>query len=203
MLERLRGETDPIELLMSVPGIGRVQATRLHQDLGIDSLEDLEAAAHDGRLAQVLGFGHKRIAGIIDSLATRLGRVRKPVDLAVEHDAPVEELLDVGCEYRQAAETGKLHKIAPKRFNPTGEAWLPILHTQRGDHHYTALFSNTARAHTLGKTHDWVILYQDGTAGKRQCTVVTSQHGCLQGKRVVRGREKECELYYESSPILA
>jgi putative hydrolase len=40
MLERLRGEADPIELLMSVTGIGRIQAARLHHDLGIDSLEN-------------------------------------------------------------------------------------------------------------------------------------------------------------------
>jgi DNA polymerase (family X) len=79
MLDRLRGEADPIELLMSVPGIGHIQASRLHHDLGIDSLEELEAAAHDGRLRDVAGLGQKRVAGIIDSLATRLGRVRNPL----------------------------------------------------------------------------------------------------------------------------
>lgn len=50
ILERLRGESDPISLLASVPGIGRTLAGRLHHELGIDTLEDLEAAAHDGRL---------------------------------------------------------------------------------------------------------------------------------------------------------
>jgi DNA polymerase/3'-5' exonuclease PolX len=29
----------------------RVQAYRIHETLGVESLEDLEAAAHDGRLA--------------------------------------------------------------------------------------------------------------------------------------------------------
>ena len=76
MLERLRGEVDPVLLLQSVPGIGRIQAKRLHHDLGIDTLEELESAAHDGRLASVAGFGSKRVAGIVDSLASRLGRVR-------------------------------------------------------------------------------------------------------------------------------
>jgi hypothetical protein len=42
-----------------------------------------------------------------------------------------------------------LRKIVPKRFNPRGEAWLPVLHTRRGDWHFTFLFSNTQRAHEL------------------------------------------------------
>jgi DNA polymerase/3'-5' exonuclease PolX len=37
MLERLRGESDPIALLRTVPGIGRVMAKRLHDDLGIET----------------------------------------------------------------------------------------------------------------------------------------------------------------------
>jgi DNA polymerase/3'-5' exonuclease PolX len=197
ILERLRGEADPIALLASVPGIGTVLAERLHHELGIDTLEELEAAAHDGRLANIAGIGEKRLAGIMDSLATRLGRVRAPVRLAAEAEPPVEELLDVDHEYREKAAAGKLRRIAPRRFNPSGEAWLPVLHTQRGERHYTALFSNTARAHQLGKTHDWVVLYYDGGRGERQCTVITSQRGPLTGKRIVRGREDECVLYYQ------
>jgi len=200
MLDRLRGQTDPVELLETVPGIGRVQATRLHEELGIDSLEDLEAAAHDGRLTDVAGLGRKRVAGIIDSLATRLGRVRLAGgDIADQ--APIAELLDVDREYRERAEAGELHKIAPKRFNPESEAWLPILHTQRGNRHYTALYSNTARAHKLGKTLDWVILYYDGESGERQCTVITSQFGALKGRRIVRGREQECAGHYGLTPM--
>ena len=157
MLEHLRGEIDPVVLLQSVPGIGKIQAERLHHDLGIDTLEELEAAAHDGRLASVAGLGSKKIAGIVDSLASRLGRLRQPQgDPAWQ--VPVEELLDIDREYREAAQAGTLPTIAPRRFNPEKEAWLPILHTQRDDRHYTAMFSNTARAHRLGTTHDWVIL---------------------------------------------
>lgn len=196
MLEHLRGEIDPILLLQSVPGIGPVQAERLHHDLGIDTLEELEAAAHDGRLASVAGFGAKRVAGIVDSLASRLGRVRQTQG-GPAGQASVEELLDVDREYREAAQAGALPTIAPRRFNPEKKVWLPILHTQRGDRHYTALFSNTARAHRLGMTHDWVILYQDGESGAHQCTVITSRHGPLEGQRIVRGREAECQQYFE------
>jgi len=196
LLEHLRGEIDPVLLLKSVPGIGRIQAERLHHELGIDTLEDLEAVAHDGRLASIAGFGSKKVAGIIDSLASRLGRVRRP-EGGSGGDVPVEELLDVDREYREGVRAGILPTIAPRRFNPERKAWLPILHTERGDRHYTAMFSNTARAHRLGTTLDWVILYQDGASGAHQCTVVTSRQGPLEGYRIVRGREAECREFFE------
>jgi DNA polymerase (family X) len=196
MLDRLRGESDAVALLASVPGIGPVLAQRLHDDLGIDSLEDLEAAAHDGRLAEFDRIGAKRLAGIKDSLAGRLGRLRLPSEAASGSEPGVDELLSVDREYRSGAAAGTLPLIAPRRFNPKGKAWLPVLHTQRGDHHYTALFSNTARAHALGRTHDWVVLYVDGGRGERQCTVITARRAVLKGKRVIAGREAECARYY-------
>ncbi len=48
-------------------------------------------------------------------------------------DAAINQ--QVAGKLREAADLlqqqGKLPTIAPKRFNPSGEAWLPILHTQR------------------------------------------------------------------------
>jgi putative hydrolase len=196
ILEHLRGEIDPVQLLQSVPGIGAIQAERLHHDLGIDTLEELEAAAHDGRLTSVGGLGAKRVSGIIDSLASRLGRVRQAT-VSPGEPVSVEELLDVDREYREGVRAGTLPAIAPRRFNPEKKAWLSILHTQRGDRHYTAFFSNTARSHRLGTTHDWVILYLEGESGSHQYTVITGRHGPLQGHRIVRGREAECEEYFE------
>jgi len=191
MLDRLRGAADSLALLKTVPGIGPTLAERLHDELGIHTLEDLEAAAHDGRLATIAGFGPKRLAGISDSLAHRLGRIR-PQQPRMQGDVPIAELLDVDREYRDAAAAGALRRIAPRRFNPAGEAWLPVLHTQRGPRRYTALYSNTARAHRAGKTRDWVVLYLDGPAGERQYTVLTAARGSLRGSRIVAGREDEC-----------
>jgi hypothetical protein len=201
MLDRLRGETDHVAVLASVPGIGEAMAKRLHHDLSLDTLEELEAAAHDGRLSEIEGIGPKKLAGIIDSLTSRLGRVRGRAGAAAHgtpHEPSVAELLDVDREYREKAAAGLLRTIAPRRFNPAGEAWLPVLHTQRGPRHYTALFSNTARAHQLGKTRDWVILYFDEGDGERQHTVITAQRDPMKGKRIVRGREPECEEYYRA-----
>ncbi len=196
MLERLRGESDPEQLIGSVPGIGPKSARDIHEQLGIDTLEELESAAHDGRL-QSLGVGAKRLAGIRDALAGRLGRVgRRSIPDNVPFP-PVAEILDVDREYREASSAGLLPRIAPRRFNPRHEAWLSILHTHRGQREYTALYSNTARAHELGRSQDWVVLYFDGESSReRQCTVITAEHGPLRGRRIVRGREAECLAHY-------
>jgi len=197
MLERLRGEAEPVSLFASVPGIGKKLADRLHHDLEIDTLEELEIAAHDGRLIRQAGIGEKRHSGIIASLAERLGRIRVRRGTAEKIFPSIEELFDVDREYRENASAEQLHKFAPRRFNPTGEAWLPVLHTQRSERHYTALFSNTARAHKKGKTRDWVVLFYDDGDRESQCTVITAEWGPLEGRRIVRGREFECMRYYE------
>ena len=182
MLDRLRGETDAVRLLASVPGIGAVIADRLHHDLGIETLEALEVAAYNGRLAALPLIGEKRLTGIRDALARRLGRVRVPAAPGDVPAPPIGDLLAVDREYRTRATEGSLRTIAPRRFNPRREAWLAILHTQR--------------AHELGRTRDWVVLYVDGGRGERRYTVVTGLRGVLKGRRIVRGREAECLEYY-------
>jgi hypothetical protein len=197
-LDRLRGQVDPEGLLASVPGIGPGLARRIHRDLKIGSLEELEVAAHDGRLRALGGFGPKRLQSIRDALAGRLARRPRPVAPPPPPPAepPVAELLDVDAEYRHRADRGTLPTIAPRRFNPSGEAWLPVLHAERAGRRYTALFSNTARAHDLGTTRDWVVLYINDGVREAQRTVVTERQGPLAGRRVVRGREAECRAYY-------
>lgn len=203
MLERIRGEADPVTLLSTVAGIGRVLAERIHDGLEIETLEGLEMAAHDGRLSALPGFGPKRVAAIREILGQRLARVRTPVRAPSWDEPSVMELLEVDQEYRDRAGRGELRTIAPRRFNPTGEAWLPVLHTQRGPRHYTVLFSNTQRAHEMGRTRDWVILYCDGSGGECQCTVITAEWGVMRGRRIVRGREAECAEFYRQCNLRA
>ncbi len=193
LLDQLRGASDPIALLRTVPAVGPRLAGRLHDELGIDSLEELELAAHDGRLAGFDGIGPKRLAAIRESLGSRLMRRRPRQDGDVHLDQPpIGDLLEVDREYQSGARAGTLRKITPRRFNPHRQAWLPVLHTKKGQWDYTALFSNTARAHELGKTRDWVVIYFQSDHRAGQCTVVTAGLGPLKGKRVVRGREVEC-----------
>ena len=196
-LERLRGTLDPVQLFQSVPGIGPKMAEQIHEALHIDTLEALEAAAWDGRLEAVRGMGARRVAGIRNSLATLLGKTRRRLRMPGSAGPEVNTLLEVDREYRLQAEQGQLQLIAPKRFNPDGKAWLPVLHTDRDGWHFTVLYSNTARAHELKRTRDWVVVYfYDDHHQEGQCTLVTESRGPLAGRRVVRGRELECREFY-------
>ena len=189
--DRLRGESSPEILFQSLPGIGPGLAHTIHEALHVDTLEALEVAAHDGRLDDIPGIGSRRAAAIRAGLADilRRGRRYQPTTYAVPS---VATLLEIDQRYRRLASAGKLPKIAPKRFNPEGRAWLPVMHTRRGAWHFTALFSNTARAHQLGRTDDWVVIYYyDEDHREGQNTVVTETHGPRRGERVVRGRERE------------
>jgi hypothetical protein len=195
-LDRLRGSLDAERLFRAIPGVGPALARRIHDTLHVDTLEALEVAAHDGRLAAMPGVGPRRAAGLRAALGAMLGRTRlRPREPAKE--PPVAMLLDVDRQYRDGAEAGRLPRLAPRRFNPEGRAWLPVLHAERDHWQFTALFSNTARAHELGKTRDWVVVYFHTDAqSEGQRTMVTETSGRLAGRRVVRGRESECPAAY-------
>jgi len=195
-LERMRGEAEPETLFQTVPGIGGATARAIQDALHVDTLEALEIAAHDGRLETVPGIGPRRAAAIRASLASMLARRKRRG--REDHEEPgVDLLLEVDRLYRQKAVRDELRRIAPKRFNPDGVAWLPIFHTDRDGWSFTALYSNTALAHDLGRTDDWVVIYFGRPGGpEHQRTVVTETRGPLEGRRVVRGREPECRQHY-------
>jgi hypothetical protein len=187
LLDRLESETAPDELFTTLPGIGGELSRRIHATLHVETLEELELAAHDGRLARVPGIGRRRERAIRAELAEVLARSGRRRALRTQRRKPcsrpsVEAILSVDEEYRSKAEAGKLRRIAPRRFNPTNARWLPILHTTREGWFLTALFSNSARAHELGKTHDWVVIRYQRDEDAGQCTVVTARGG-----RAVRG----------------
>lgn len=255
LLKRLRGRAGSEAILRTVPGIGSKTAALIRQQLGINTLADLEIAAHDGRLASVPGLGHKRLRAVQDSLAGRLGNRRSavpsepaptpvrprpmgqlsdgsalvtrrvdqrpqeqtnprtasrdsqnasssrsvgnPTLFPIVASLPtIAELLSIDTEFRQKERAGRLPRVAPLRFNPEGEAWLPILHASRDERKYTALYSNSPLANEQNTTHDWVVIYREGRRASGQWTVVTERHGTLTGRRVVRGREAECQAYY-------
>jgi DNA polymerase (family X) len=206
LLNQLEAKTMPEDAFTRVPGIGPELAERIADKLHIETLEELEQAAHDGRLETVEGFGARRVESVRTSLAGLLGRSasRRSMVTANEskHEAEpaVDLLFEIDDEYRRRAEAGDLKKIAPKRFNPDQKAWLPVMDKKRDGWTFTVLFSNTARAHELEKTDDWVVIYfvRGGNEGQR--TVVTATNGPLKGKRVVRGREQDSQQYYEDAP---
>ena len=54
--------------VLRVKGLGAKKVRRLWQDLGVTSLEDLERAAREGRLAELSGFGTKTQANVLENV---------------------------------------------------------------------------------------------------------------------------------------
>jgi len=218
LLERLEGQLSPEDVFAVIPGIGEELAHRIHDALDIETLEELEVAAYDGRLDAVDGVGPERLASVrqyLEHVLDRSGRrrararhlSRSDVGPAFDfdHDAhplpDVASLLQIDAEYRELAASERLEKIAPTRFNPEGHKWLPVWHPERDGYSFTVLFSNSATAHRLGKTHDWVVIYFEKDGEEEQCTVVTEYRGELAGRRVIRGREAECAEHYARETV--
>ncbi|HXY21843.1 MAG TPA: helix-hairpin-helix domain-containing protein, partial [Burkholderiaceae bacterium] len=104
-LDRLRGDANVSEIFQTVPGIGDELAQRIQEQIGVDSLESLEAAAHDGRLEQVRGIGPRRASAICAALTQMLDRRRALRRSRLPSVNPAggptaDVLLDVDREYR-------------------------------------------------------------------------------------------------------
>lgn len=179
------------------------------------SLANVVRKEGPGGLTGLKGVGEK-LAGLIHEYVTK-GKVELLQDLEKEvspeklkavkepnstHtftkpiELPVAVILKIDEEYRKRVAAGTLKKIAPRLLNPKKKAWLPIMAKEEKGYKFTLMFSNTPTAHKLEKTDDWVVVYYAKGKGENQCTVVTESRGLLKGKRVIRGREKECLMHY-------
>ncbi len=70
MLEELREQIPPGLLeMLEISGLGVAKIRQIHEVLGIDSLPDLEAAAHDGRLSKLPRFGPRTSENILKAIA--------------------------------------------------------------------------------------------------------------------------------------
>ena len=86
-LEKLReAMPEGVLELMRVPGLSTEKIHKLHAELGIESLDDLEQAARDGRLAKVKGLGPKTVEKLLGGIAF----VRDAGVLVLYHNAIVE-----------------------------------------------------------------------------------------------------------------
>lgn len=102
-LEELRAKFPPgIFELLRVPGLGLRKIGQLHSELGIGSIDELEAACRAGKLTSLRGFGAKTQQKILDGIGAarqRQNRFLLPTGLEVagmmrERLAGIAEVLD-------------------------------------------------------------------------------------------------------------
>ena len=101
--------------LMRLPGLGPKKARKVYDELKIGSVDELEAAARDGRIASLPGFGAKSqekiLAGIQEYrqhgsrfLLPQAERMVEPL-LGYLRESPGLERLEVAGSYRRRKET--------------------------------------------------------------------------------------------------
>ncbi len=70
--EELKAATPPgLVAMLAIPGLGPKKIKALHDELGIESIDQLEQACKGGKIAGHKGFGEKTQANLLDGIARR------------------------------------------------------------------------------------------------------------------------------------
>jgi len=111
-LNKLRREVDPgLSKLMKIEGIGPKTALLLHKTLNISTLEELEAAAKEGKLRGIRGLGEKTEENIlkgIEMYRRHRGRFLLGFVLPVAHE--IEERLRMVEGVRRVSLAGSIRR---------------------------------------------------------------------------------------------
>jgi DNA polymerase (family 10) len=101
--------------LTRLPGVGAKKAKKLWQELGVETIDDLEQVGQEGEVARLAGFGEKSQQKILSAIAAyrkRTGRFRladaeQIVEPLVAHlrELPSVERIEVAGSYRRRRET--------------------------------------------------------------------------------------------------
>lgn len=101
--------------LMRLPNVGPKRAGKLHEALGVSSVDELEVAAQEGRVAGLKGFGEKSQDKILDGIAEfRRHQERLRISDADRHaqplldylnESPALTRLEIAGSYRRRRET--------------------------------------------------------------------------------------------------
>ncbi len=116
LLKELEARTPPaLALLMNVAGLGPKRVHILHEQLGVTSVEDLQAAAQAGKIKELKGFGPKIEQAVLEGLAHlaatgkrfKLVTVEPVAESLVRHlkSVPGVEEAIVAGSYRRRKET--------------------------------------------------------------------------------------------------
>jgi DNA polymerase (family 10) len=70
--EELKAATPPgLVLMLDIPGLGPKKIKAIHDELGVETIEQLEQACKDGKVSKLKGFGEKTQKNICDGIERR------------------------------------------------------------------------------------------------------------------------------------
>jgi len=143
--------------LMRLEGVGPKKAIRLHEELGVSTVADLETAIHAGKVEALRGFGRRSAARMLQAIRDyRRRRARFKLSdadqlvqplLAHMREAPGVEAVEVAGSYRRRVETiGDIDILAAAR-KPA-----PVMD------HFIA-YPGAARVESAGPTRGTIVLH--------------------------------------------
>ncbi len=221
-LEELR-QPVPAGLLamLKLPGLGPKRVKLLYDELKIGTLDQLAAAAREGTLQQVKGFGDKLAAGLLkaiearrtDSQRFRRASVATQAEALLERirGVPGVEQAELAGSYRRARETvGDLDVLAAAAdAEPVMEAFVSAPEVQQVLAHGPTKSSVLVRAGIQvdlrvvpAASYGAALQYFTGSKEHniavrkvaQQRGLKVNEYGVLEGERVVAGRTEE-EVY--------
>ncbi len=123
-LETLREEV-PVDIttLKKVRGLGTKSLARLWSELGITTLDELEAAARQGKIGQLDGFGPKTVTGILEQvehvreamnrwLLSDLETAAETLQQRLTQAAPIRSITTAGSIRRRCPTAARIHLVA-------------------------------------------------------------------------------------------
>jgi DNA polymerase (family 10) len=113
LVDELHQQFPPgVVALLQVPGVGPKMAARVYQELGVAGIDELEAAARDGRLASVSRVGPKTAESIlrnIEAFKQRTGRT--PIGVARPLAQSIIAALEAGGHVQRLTAAGSLRRF--------------------------------------------------------------------------------------------
>jgi DNA polymerase (family 10) len=169
-LEQLRATTPSGLLeLLRVPGLGTAKIRTLHEALGIDSIESLEEAARDGRVAKLPRYGPKTAEKILRGIALlRAAGTQRLYPQGAEEGARVLAMVRAHPDVRAAELAGSLRR----RRETVGDVDV-VAACSTNPATVAASFANAPGVRSVRKTGTGsvAITYVDGTCVDLHCVV--------------------------------
>lgn len=113
-LDGLRAEFPAgVRQLMGVPGVGPKMASRAYHELGVETLDQLEAAARDGRLASMSRLGQKSADNVLRAIERARGQdtQRAPIGDVLPYVRMIVQRLEGQDVVRNLTVAGSLRRF--------------------------------------------------------------------------------------------
>src|SRR6266436_1930114 len=110
--EELKAATPPgLVLMLDIPGLGPKKIKAIHDELGVETIEQLEQACKDGKVAKLKGFGEKTQKNICDGIERRRSYAsRHLISDALKLAEPLLEALRTHPDVIRCSPAGSLRR---------------------------------------------------------------------------------------------